>query len=103
MIQLSHRTVGVIDRLNEQLAPLDLSIVVENNQAETMEDNIDQIIRLAIVAYLPSSSLAFPEEPTVGVLHRSVHPDFRLYGIQFLLRGRDYDQQPYVGWYGAGD
>ena len=52
MIQLSHRTVGVIDRLNEQLAPLDLSIVVENNQAETMEDNIDQIIRLAIVGGL---------------------------------------------------
>ena len=52
LIQLSHRTVGVIDRLNEQLAPLDLSIVVENNQAETMEDNIDQIIRLAIVGGL---------------------------------------------------
>ena len=52
LIQLSHRTVEVIDRLNEQLAPLDLSIVVENNQAETMEDNIDQIIHLAIVGGL---------------------------------------------------
>ena len=60
LIQLSHRTVGVIDRLNEQLAPLDLSIVVENNQAETMEDNIDQIIRLASwVVYLPSSFSGF--------------------------------------------
>lgn len=52
LIQLSHRTVEVIDRLNERLAPLDLSIVVENNQAETMEDNIDQIIHLAIVGGL---------------------------------------------------
>lgn len=52
LIRLSHRTVEVIDRLNEQLAPLDLSIVVENNQAETMEDNIDQIIHLAIVGGL---------------------------------------------------
>lgn len=52
LIRLSHRTAEVIDRLNEQLAPLDLSIVVENNQAETMEDNIDQIIHLAIVGGL---------------------------------------------------
>lgn len=52
LIGLSHRTAEVIDRLNEQLAPLDLSIVVENNQAETMEDNIDQIIHLAIVGGL---------------------------------------------------
>lgn len=52
LIQLSHRTVEVIERLNERLAPLDLSIVVENNQAETMEDNIDQIIHLAIVGGL---------------------------------------------------
>ncbi len=52
LIGLSHRTAEVIDRLNEQLAPLDLSIVVENNLAETMEDNIDQIIHLAIVGGL---------------------------------------------------
>ena len=52
LIGLSHRTVEVIDRLNERLAPLDLTIVVENNQAETMEDNIDQIIRLAFVGGL---------------------------------------------------
>ena len=52
LIQLSHRTTAVIDRLNEQLAPLDLSIVVESNQAETMEDNIDQIIHLALVGGL---------------------------------------------------
>lgn len=52
LIQLSHRTVEVIERLNERLALLDLSIVVENNQAETMEDNIDQIIHLAIVGGL---------------------------------------------------
>lgn len=52
LIQLSHRTTAVIDRLNEQLTPLDLSIVVESNQAETMEDNIDQIIHLALVGGL---------------------------------------------------
>ena len=52
LIQLSHRTLNVIDRLNEQLYPLDLSIVVENNQAETMENNIDQIIHLALVGGL---------------------------------------------------
>lgn len=52
LIELSHRTLDVVDRLNEQLAPLDLTIVVENNQAQTMEDNINQIIHLALVGGL---------------------------------------------------
>ncbi len=52
LIDLSHRTLAAVDRLNERLEPLDLAIVVENNQAETMEDNIDQIINLALVGGL---------------------------------------------------
>lgn len=52
LIELSHRTLEVIDRLNEQLAPLDVTVVVESNQAQTMEDNINQIIHLAFVGGL---------------------------------------------------
>lgn len=52
LIQLSHRTEEVIRDLNKRLAPLDLTIAVESNQAETMEDNINQIIQLAIVGGL---------------------------------------------------
>ena len=48
LIDLSHRTVEVVNRLNEQLHPLDLEIVVDSNTAETMENNINQIIHLAL-------------------------------------------------------
>lgn len=95
----------MIDRLNEQLAPLDLSIVVENNQAKTMEDNIDQIIHLAIVGGLLAVVILWlflKNLRLVFFIALSI-PDLRLYGVQFLLRGGNYDQQSYTGRYGAGD
>lgn len=52
LIQLSHRTLEVIERLNERLASQDIALVVESNQAETMEDNINQIIHLALIGGL---------------------------------------------------
>ncbi len=52
LIDLSHRTVEVVNRLNEQLHPLDLEIVVDSNTAETMENNINQIIHLALTGGL---------------------------------------------------
>lgn len=52
LIELSHRTMAVVEHLNEKLADLDLEIVVQSNNAETMEKNIDQIIRLAWVGGL---------------------------------------------------
>lgn len=48
LIQLSHRTTAVIEKLNERLVPLDVEIVVQQNTAETMENNINQIIDLAL-------------------------------------------------------
>lgn len=49
LIDLSHRTLDAIDQLNEQLAVLDVEIVVDSNTAETMENNINQIINLALM------------------------------------------------------
>ncbi len=52
LIELAHRVTEVIDKLNEKLLPLDLEIVIQENKAETMEDNINQIINLALVGGL---------------------------------------------------
>lgn len=48
IIELSHKTQEVIDKLNDDLAYLDVEIVVQDNTAETMEKNINQIVELAI-------------------------------------------------------
>lgn len=52
LIDLSHRTQEVIDQLNGRLEPYDVEIVVDSNTAETMENNINQIIQLAITGGL---------------------------------------------------
>lgn len=52
LIELSHRVEEQIVVLNEKLAAKDIEIVVQTNLAETMEDNIDQIINLALVGGL---------------------------------------------------
>ncbi|MDL2322409.1 efflux RND transporter permease subunit [Bacteroidales bacterium OttesenSCG-928-A17] len=48
LIDLSHKTLKMIDQLNEDLAYMDIEIVVQENSAEIMEENINQIIMLAI-------------------------------------------------------
>jgi len=52
LIDLSHRVNEQIAKLNEKLAAKDVQIVVQTNTAETMEDNIDQMIDLALVGGL---------------------------------------------------
>ncbi|MDR2775178.1 MAG: efflux RND transporter permease subunit [Tannerella sp.] len=52
LIELSHRTTEVIERLNERLKIQDVEIVVDSNTADTMENNINQIINLALVGGL---------------------------------------------------
>ncbi len=52
LIDLSHRVEAEIARLNEKLAIQDVQIVVQSNTAETMEENIDQIMNLALVGGL---------------------------------------------------
>ncbi|HCY42430.1 MAG TPA: ABC transporter ATP-binding protein, partial [Prolixibacteraceae bacterium] len=51
-IELSHRVTEEIAELNKKLASKDVEIVVQTNQAETMEKNIDQMIDLALVGGL---------------------------------------------------
>jgi multidrug efflux pump subunit AcrB/ABC-type multidrug transport system ATPase subunit len=48
LIDLSHRTLDQIDELNLRLRKMNAEIVVQNNSAEMMEENIDQIINLAL-------------------------------------------------------
>ncbi len=52
LIAVSDRTVAVIDAINRDLKPLDVEIVVQSNTAETMNETIDQIQKLAIVGGL---------------------------------------------------
>ncbi|MEQ8684997.1 MAG: efflux RND transporter permease subunit, partial [Imperialibacter sp.] len=52
LIALSDKTLAAIDELNEELEPMDVQIVVQNNQAEAMSKNIDQIQQLAITGGL---------------------------------------------------
>jgi len=51
-IGLSHKTQELISRLNQKLASKDVQLVVQENSAETMEDNINQIINLALIGGL---------------------------------------------------
>lgn len=52
LIDLSHRAVEAIDKLNKKLEYLDVEVVVQENTAETMENNINQIINLALIGGL---------------------------------------------------
>jgi len=48
LIKLSHDAIDQVKKLNSELASSGIEIVVQNNSAETMEKNIDQIINLAV-------------------------------------------------------
>jgi len=52
LIDLSHRTLETVEKLNGQLTFQDAEIVVDSNTAETMENNINQIINLALTGGL---------------------------------------------------
>jgi len=52
LIDLSHEAVKQVDELNSKLASSGVEIVVQNNNAEIMEKNINQIINLAILGGL---------------------------------------------------
>ncbi len=48
LIDLSHDVKEVVAEINSQLAPLEIELVVQDNMAELMETNIDEIINLAV-------------------------------------------------------
>ncbi|MCK5067433.1 MAG: efflux RND transporter permease subunit, partial [Bacteroidales bacterium] len=52
IIELSHKVEEQLDILNREGAPFDVEVTVQENSAELMEDNIDQIIRLALTGAL---------------------------------------------------
>ena len=52
LIRLSHSAIDQVAELNRELASLGVEIVVQNNTAETMEKNINQIISLAVTGGL---------------------------------------------------
>lgn len=52
LIDLSHKTINVVKELNDLLKSSGIEIVIQNNNAEIMERNIDQIINLALVGGL---------------------------------------------------
>lgn len=52
LIELSHRTREVIAQLNDDLSSVGVELIIQSDSAETMENNIDQIINLAIIGGL---------------------------------------------------
>ena len=52
LIDLSHASVNLVKELNKKLAASGIEIVVQNNNAELMEKNINEIIHLAITGGL---------------------------------------------------
>ena len=52
IIDLSHRCQKLIFDLNEQLRPKDVQVVIQQNLADKMEDNINQIINLSLIGGL---------------------------------------------------
>jgi multidrug efflux pump subunit AcrB/ABC-type multidrug transport system ATPase subunit len=52
LINLSHKAIEQVNALNKKLASSGVEIVVQNNTAELMEKNINQIINLAITGGL---------------------------------------------------
>ncbi len=52
LIDLSHKAIKVVNELNKKLASAGVEIVVQNNNAEIMEKNINQIIHLAVTGGL---------------------------------------------------
>src|SRR5688500_11506869 len=52
LIALSERTLEAIDAINKDLEAMDVKIVVQNNQAEMMSRNIDEITNLAVTGGL---------------------------------------------------
>jgi multidrug efflux pump subunit AcrB len=52
LIELSKKTLDVIDKLNKELASKEIEITVQNNAAATMEKNLKQIGELALVGAL---------------------------------------------------
>ncbi|MEL6559359.1 MAG: efflux RND transporter permease subunit [Bacteroidota bacterium] len=49
LIALAERTVQTIEKINEELKPLGTEIIVQTNQADLMNNNIDQIKNLALL------------------------------------------------------
>lgn len=52
LINLSHKAIAEVNLLNKKLASSGVQVVVQNNSAEIMEKNINQIIHLAITGGL---------------------------------------------------
>jgi len=52
IIELSHKVEDQLKILNQEGKPFDIEVIVQDNSAELMEDNINQIIRLALTGAL---------------------------------------------------
>ena len=52
IIELSHKVEDHLKKLNREGEPFDMEIMIQDNSAEDMEDNIMQIIRLALTGAL---------------------------------------------------
>jgi multidrug efflux pump subunit AcrB len=52
LIDLSHKTLAIIEKINKNLADKDIQISVQSNTADVMEKNLHQIGELALVGAL---------------------------------------------------
>ncbi len=87
IIDLSHSVRDRMVELNREGAPFDMEVMIQEDTAETMEENIDQIIRLALTgAFLAIFVLwVFLRRVRLVILVALAMPVFSIHCIQFLL------------------
>ncbi len=83
LIKLSHDALEQVNELNKKLASEGVEIVVQNNSAEMMEKNINQIINLAITGGILAVLILwfFLRNIRLVAIIATVNTGFSLYGI----------------------
>ncbi len=104
LIKLSHNTLAAIDKLNETLASKDIQIKVQNNAADTMEKNLDQIGELALIGGLLAILVLWiflKNFQLVSIIFTG-NSYLGFNSFQCFLRSKYLHQQPHPGGNGAG-
>ena len=101
IIDLSERIRKEIGQLNEELASRGISIKVDTDVAETMNENINTIINLGITGAILAIFIlySFSAQFQNCHFHSLCYPHLGFFCLLFLLFLRDQHQYPYIDRY----
>ena len=103
LIDLSHDALDQVNELNKKLASSGVEIVVQNNTAEIMEKNINEIINLAITGGLLAVMILWfflRNIRLVTIIAVSI-PVSVYAAFNFFYAYRYLNKQPYTCWNGS--